>query len=155
MAGMDVLDTWTLARVRDSIDDPGVNSRFSKPRPLGSEVHDEGVRTLAPGVSRVGEVDFAGDTDRFRMNLEPGTYMISLRGTGDNPLLDPYLTSRNAGIADDDDGGDRNQFPAHLHRDGGGRLRFRCRRLPGQRADRRIHRPPRADGCRQRAEPPS
>ncbi len=105
MAGMDVLDNGTLARVRDSIDDPGVNSLFSKPRPLGSEVHDEGVRTLAPGVSRVGEVDFAGDTDRFRMNLEPGTYMISLRGTGDNPLLDPYLTSRNAGIADDDDGG--------------------------------------------------
>jgi Ca2+-binding RTX toxin-like protein len=73
--------------------------------PSGSETHDEAVRTLTPGNSASGVIDFAGDTDRIRMNLEPGTYLVSLRGSGDDPLLDPYLTSRNSGIADDDDGG--------------------------------------------------
>ena len=85
--------------------DPQAASAIARLAPSGSETHDEAVRTLTPGNSASGVIDFAGDTDRIRMNLEPGTYLVSLRGSGDDPLLDPYLTSRNSGIADDDDGG--------------------------------------------------
>src|SRR4028118_135244 len=53
---------------------------------------DEGESSVAVGGSFYGEVNTEGDTDLITVTLEAGkTYMISLRGTGDTPLLDPFL----------------------------------------------------------------
>ena len=69
------------------------------------QINDEGTLVVSPGGSVSGVIDFDGDSDTVSMTLTAGTYMLSLRGTGANPLLDPYLASNNAGVADDDDGG--------------------------------------------------
>jgi hypothetical protein len=60
--------------------------------------------------SRISRIDIAGDLDNYRVSLEAGVrYVIDVRGYGDNPLRDPYLTllnSANERIASDDDSGD-------------------------------------------------
>lgn len=61
------------------------------------------------GESVDGTLDFAGDTDWYRVRLEGGqTYRFALSRTGDNPLGDPLLRVIGAGgeeLALDDDGG--------------------------------------------------
>jgi hypothetical protein len=63
----------------------------------------------AAGDERVSRIDMEGDLDSFRVNLEAGArYTIDVRGHGDSPLADPYLSILNeAGesLASDDDSG--------------------------------------------------
>ena len=70
---------------------------------------DEGDSSVEVGGSFYGEVNTEGDTDLVTVTLEAGkTYMISLRGTGDTPLLDPFLQladPNGAPLGNDDDGG--------------------------------------------------
>lgn len=65
--------------------------------------------SIAPGGSFTGNIDSAGDTDLVSVALEAGqTYLISLRGTGANALVDPYLyllDPNGIEVASDDDGG--------------------------------------------------
>ncbi len=72
-------------------------------------VADEPTRSIAPGGTATGVIDSSGDVDAFTVNLVAGqTYAISLRGTGDTPLADAFLTLSNSGgivVASDDDGG--------------------------------------------------
>lgn len=60
--------------------------------------------------SRISRIDIAGDLDDYRVRLEAGVrYVLDVRGYGDNPLRDPYLTlvnMSNERIASDDDSGD-------------------------------------------------
>ncbi len=60
--------------------------------------------------SRVSRIDIAGDADNYRVYLESGVrYVIEIKGHGDNPLRDPYLTVFNASnerVGADDDSGD-------------------------------------------------
>lgn len=66
--------------------------------------------TITVGGSVSGELEFAGDTDWFAIQLEAGqTVSISLSGSGANPLSDTYLTVFGSGgglLAQNDDGGD-------------------------------------------------
>jgi Ca2+-binding RTX toxin-like protein len=71
---------------------------------------DEGTRSISPGGTATGVINSNGDVDNFTITLVAGqTYMISLRGTGENALADAYLQLLNgAGTivrASDDDGG--------------------------------------------------
>jgi len=65
---------------------------------------------VTPGTPFIGYISPATDTDVVRLNAVAGqTYMITLRGTGPNPIDDPFLELINpaftAYIAYDDDGG--------------------------------------------------
>lgn len=70
---------------------------------------DEGAVSVAVGGSFSGEVNSEGDTDLITVTLEAGkTYMISLRGTGASPLVDPFLQfadPNGVALSTDDDGG--------------------------------------------------
>ena len=59
---------------------------------------------------RLSRIDMPGDLDYYRVTLEAGVrYVIDVRGTGDNPLADPFLTvldAENQSVTSDDDGGD-------------------------------------------------
>ncbi len=70
---------------------------------------DDGDGTVAVGGSYEGAVNTEGDTDIVTVTLEAGeTYMISLRGTGPDALLDPFLQvsdPNGAAVGTDDDGG--------------------------------------------------
>ncbi|HEV2747653.1 MAG TPA: pre-peptidase C-terminal domain-containing protein [Allosphingosinicella sp.] len=70
---------------------------------------DEPDRSIAVGGTVSGTIDPEGDVDVISFEVVAGeTYMVSLRGTGDDPLVDPYLTLFNdlgVEIAHDDDGG--------------------------------------------------
>lgn len=63
----------------------------------------------ANGDERLGRIDVRGDLDYFRVDLEAGArYTIELRGTGDDPLADPFVSIvnyANNGLASDDDSG--------------------------------------------------
>jgi len=60
--------------------------------------------------SRNSRIDMPGDLDQYRVTLEAGVrYEIDVRGHGDNPLADPFVTILNAnaeGVVTDDDSGD-------------------------------------------------
>lgn len=62
------------------------------------------------GDDRISRIDMAGDLDYYRVDLEAGvTYVIDVRGTGDAPLADPFLTvlnESNERVTSDDDSGD-------------------------------------------------
>jgi len=70
---------------------------------------DDGDGSVTVGGSYEGAVNTEGDTDIITVELEAGeTYMISLRGTGPDALLDPFLqvSDPNAvAVGTDDDGG--------------------------------------------------
>ncbi|HEX8640490.1 MAG TPA: pre-peptidase C-terminal domain-containing protein [Allosphingosinicella sp.] len=70
---------------------------------------DDGDGTVTVGGSYQGAVNSEGDTDIISVTLQAGeTYMISLRGTGPEALLDPYLQvsdPNGAPLGNDDDGG--------------------------------------------------
>ena len=74
-----------------------------------SLIADEPVLTVVPGGSVSGVIDPDGDTDDITVNLVAGqTYLISLRGTGVDPLFDSFLRVFNPDgtqLATDDDGG--------------------------------------------------
>jgi len=61
------------------------------------------------GDERISRIDMEGDLDNFVVELEAGvTYTIEVRGHGDRPLADPYLSVINAegtSVASDDDSG--------------------------------------------------
>jgi len=63
----------------------------------------------AAGDDRTSRIDMSGDLDNYRVTLEGGqTYTISVSGSGDNPLADPFLSIRNESdetVASDDDSG--------------------------------------------------
>lgn len=64
--------------------------------------------TMSVGDSFNGTLNTAEDQDWVRVNLTPGTYVITLDGRGTNPVPDTYLRVMNASgtlIAYDDDGG--------------------------------------------------
>ncbi|HYD89609.1 MAG TPA: PPC domain-containing protein [Vitreimonas sp.] len=60
--------------------------------------------------SRVSRIDMLGDLDQYRVTLEAGVrYTIDVRGEGDNPLADPFVTILDANgesVVTDDDSGD-------------------------------------------------
>lgn len=70
---------------------------------------DDGDGTVTVGGSYEGAVNTEGDTDIISVELEAGeTYLISLRGTGPDALLDPFLQvsdPNGAALGTDDDGG--------------------------------------------------
>ncbi|HWT13086.1 MAG TPA: pre-peptidase C-terminal domain-containing protein [Allosphingosinicella sp.] len=70
---------------------------------------DDGDGSVTVGGSYQGAVNTEGDTDIISVVLQAGeTYMISLRGTGPEALLDPFLQvsdPNNAPLGTDDDGG--------------------------------------------------
>ena len=59
---------------------------------------------------RASRIEMPGDLDYYRITLEAGVrYVIDVRGDGDNPLADPFVTimdSQNERVTSDDDGGD-------------------------------------------------
>lgn len=58
---------------------------------------------------RMSRIDIPGDLDNFQIELEAGvSYVIEVRGQGDQPLTDPFLTilnSQNERVTSDDDSG--------------------------------------------------
>jgi hypothetical protein len=60
--------------------------------------------------SRMSRIEMPGDLDNYRLTLEEGVrYVIDVRGAGDTPLADPFLTvldSEGQRVTSDDDGGD-------------------------------------------------
>ena len=74
-------------------------------------IADEPTLDVVVGGSVSGNIDFNGDTDNITVFLVTGqTYLISLRGTGADPINDSFLQMRNPGNAiiasvTDDDGG--------------------------------------------------
>jgi hypothetical protein len=73
----------------------------------GSPYTDE---SLNPGGDdRLSRIDMPGDLDNFRVELEAGvSYLIEVRGEGDQPLTDPFLTVLDAEyerVTSDDDSG--------------------------------------------------
>jgi serralysin len=76
---------------------------------LGNEIADEGALTVAVGGSVSGNIDVDGDVDPISVFLVAGqVYLVSLRGTGANPINDSFLQVRNPSntlVAQDDDGG--------------------------------------------------
>jgi Ca2+-binding RTX toxin-like protein len=70
---------------------------------------DEPTQAIAVGGTATGIVNTSGDVDAFTISLVAGqTYTVSLRGSGETPLADPYLTVTKPGgtVASlDDDGG--------------------------------------------------
>jgi Bacterial pre-peptidase C-terminal domain len=58
---------------------------------------------------RLSRVDMPGELDYYRVELEAGVrYQIEVRGTGDNPLADPFLavmSEQNERVTSDDDSG--------------------------------------------------
>ncbi|HEV2747964.1 MAG TPA: pre-peptidase C-terminal domain-containing protein [Allosphingosinicella sp.] len=78
------------------------------PRLASGQTADGPALSIAPGGSASGVIGSSGDIDYFNIGLVAGrTYMVSLRGTGITPLLDPMLSLSNATatVATDDDGG--------------------------------------------------
>ncbi|MDQ4086490.1 MAG: pre-peptidase C-terminal domain-containing protein, partial [Pseudomonadota bacterium] len=71
--------------------------------------NDDGDGSVTVGGSYEGAVNAEGDTDVISVNLVAGeTYMISLRGTGPDALLDPFLQVADPNgvpLGTDDDGG--------------------------------------------------
>jgi Bacterial pre-peptidase C-terminal domain len=63
----------------------------------------------AAGDSRTSRIDMPGDLDDYHVELEAGVrYTIEVRGTGDNPLTDPFLAvlnGNNERVTSDDDSG--------------------------------------------------
>jgi len=61
------------------------------------------------GDDRLSVIDMAGDKDIYRADLTAGvSYTIEVRGAGDRPLADPFLTilsSDGSGVSTDDDSG--------------------------------------------------
>lgn len=61
------------------------------------------------GDDRVSRIDMENDLDNYRVELEGGvTYVIEVRGHGERPLADPFLTifdGENNRVSSDDDGG--------------------------------------------------
>jgi hypothetical protein len=59
---------------------------------------------------RASRIEMPGDLDYYRVTLEAGVrYVIDVRGDGDNPLADPFLTimdAQNERVTSDDDSGD-------------------------------------------------
>jgi len=60
--------------------------------------------------SRISRIEMPGDLDAYRVTLEAGVrYVIDVRGHGENPLADAFLTILNAEgtsvVSDDDSGG--------------------------------------------------
>jgi hypothetical protein len=70
---------------------------------------DDGDGEVEVGGSYQGAVNTEGDTDVITVELKAGeTYMISLRGTGPEALVDPYLEVNDPNdvpLGNDDDGG--------------------------------------------------
>jgi len=75
---------------------------------FGNVATDENLDAAA-GDSRLSRTDFPGDIDFYRVVLEEGArYTITVSGTGENPLADPFLTlsdGENNTVASDDDSG--------------------------------------------------
>lgn len=91
-------------------------SRFSAAEParaIRTEIADAAANTrtsytMSVGDTFNGSVGRSGDSDWVRVNLQPGTYIITLDGRGSGGLADPYLTVRGGNgsvIAYDDDSG--------------------------------------------------
>lgn len=62
------------------------------------------------GDDRASRIEMPGDLDNYRVTLEQGVrYLIDVRGAGEHPLADPFLTvldSEGQTVTSDDDGGD-------------------------------------------------
>jgi len=89
----------------------GDSTVTASPTP-GLEVGDEGAFGVPVGGSVSGVIDVDGDTDDITVFLVAGqTYLVSLRGTGADPLTDPLLRlfapDGVTQVAVDDDGGTR------------------------------------------------
>ncbi len=73
----------------------------------GSTGTDETLAAADDG--RLSRADLPGDLDYFRVELEAGVrYQIDVRGSGDNPLADPFLAimnEQNERVTSDDDSG--------------------------------------------------
>jgi hypothetical protein len=74
----------------------------------GNVYTDENLDAADDG--RASRIEMPGDLDYYRVTLEAGArYVIDVRGDGEHPLADPFLTimdSQNERVTSDDDGGD-------------------------------------------------